>query len=81
MEDATSSQLTIQNQQDLWNTDILQELLEHRWETIHQFLHEADCADEDKWTILHWSCREYYTPLDTLKLLLIAYPQSSLSYL
>lgn len=67
-----------ENRQDLWNTDILQELLEHRWQTIHQFLHEADCLDIDNWTILHWSCREHYTPLDTIKLLLNAHPQSAL---
>jgi len=72
-----SSAITTKTQQDLMNTDLLEAVLEHKWDAIHNYLHEADCVDEDKWTILHWSCREYYTPLDTIKLLLNAYPQAA----
>lgn len=69
-----SSPTSIEHQQDLWEKDLLEAVLEHKWEDVHQYLHEADCVDEDNWTTLHWSCREYYTPLDTIQLLLNAYP-------
>ena len=71
MNDTTPSPVT---EQDLWNTDILDAVLEHKWDSIHQHLHEADCVDEDNWTTLHWSCRESHTPFEIIKLVLNAYP-------
>ena len=69
----SSTPMTKEQKQDLWKTDILDAVLEHKWSSIHQYLHEADCVDEDNWTVLFWACREYYTPLDTIKLLINAY--------
>ena len=31
-------------------------------------------VDEDDWKTLHWSFREHYSPLNTIKLLLNAHP-------
>ena len=64
-------------QRDLWEKDILQAVLEHKWDNIHQFLDEADCIDEDNWTTLHWVCREHHTPSEAITLLLNAYPQAA----
>ena len=80
MANATTSTLPLSTelQQDLLGKNILDVVLEHKGDSIHQHLHEADCADEDKWTTLHWASHEYCTPLDTIKLLRKSYPPAVL---
>jgi len=66
--------LATAEERDLLGKDILDAVLQHKWDSVHQHLHEADCVDEDNWTTLHWAIREYYTPLETINLLINAYP-------